>query len=107
MQTAANDLVERANNGGGLDKEDAIQSIDTVITRVENLKRKVSESSYRYECRECLRSPALGSERECRYTYSSGDEGTSPTPLGCGRCANPDHSGVPTVVRYEARQVAR
>ena len=48
MQTAANDLVERSKNGGGLDKEDAIQSVDTVITRVENLKRKVSESSYRH-----------------------------------------------------------
>lgn len=44
MQTTANDLVERSKNDGGVDKEDAIQSIDTIITRVEGLKRKVNET---------------------------------------------------------------
>jgi hypothetical protein len=42
MQTTTGDLVERSKNGGEVDKEDAIQSIDSMITRVENLKRKVS-----------------------------------------------------------------
>lgn len=46
MQTTANDLVERSKNGGGVEKEDAIQSIDAMITRVENLKRKVSETLF-------------------------------------------------------------
>lgn len=39
-----NDLVEWSRNGGGVEKEDAIQSIDAVITRVDSLKRKVSET---------------------------------------------------------------
>ena len=106
MQTTANDLVERSKNGGEVDKEDAVQSIDAMITRVENLKRKVSEITYRYLCYGCLKLPALGSERERRYPYSSGDEGAPPTPLCCGRCPNPNHSGVPTVVGYEVGQVA-
>jgi len=42
MQTTTNDLVERSKNGGA-DEEDAIQSIDAMITRVENLKRKLSD----------------------------------------------------------------
>jgi hypothetical protein len=40
-----NDLVERSKNGGGVDKEDAVQSIEAMITRVENLKRKVNETT--------------------------------------------------------------
>jgi hypothetical protein len=47
MQTTANDLAKRSKNDGGVDREDAIQSIDAMITRVENLKRKVSEATYR------------------------------------------------------------
>jgi len=43
MQTTANDLVERSKNGGEVGKEDAAQSIDAMITRVENLKRKLSD----------------------------------------------------------------
>ena len=46
MQTTTGDLVERSKNGGGVDKEDAVQSIDAMITRVEGLKRKVSETTY-------------------------------------------------------------
>jgi macrophage erythroblast attacher len=42
MQTTTNDLVDRSKNGG-VDEEDAVQSIDTMITRVENLKRKVGQ----------------------------------------------------------------
>lgn len=42
MQTTTNDLVERSKSGG-VDKEDAVQGIDAMITRVENLKRKVSK----------------------------------------------------------------
>jgi len=106
MQTTANDLVERSKNGGEVGKEDAAQTIDAMITRVENLKRKVSEIMYRCPWYGCLNLPALGPERECRYPHSSGDEGTSPTPLCCGRRPNPNHSGVPTVVGYEVRQVA-
>lgn len=37
VQNAANDLSKR----GELDPEDAIKAIDGMITRVENLKRKV------------------------------------------------------------------
>ena len=48
MQTTANDLTKRSKDSGGLDREDAIQSIDTMITRVEGLKRKVSETVYRH-----------------------------------------------------------
>jgi len=106
MQTTANDLAERSKNGGEVDKEDAIQSIDAMITRVENLKRKVSKITYRYPWCGCLNLPVLGFERECRYPHPSGDEGTPPTPLCRGRCPNPNHSGVPTVVGYEVRQVA-
>jgi len=47
MQTTANDLVERSKNGGGVEREDAVQSIDVMITRVENLKRKVRETMVR------------------------------------------------------------
>jgi len=106
MQTTANDLVKRSKGDGGVDKEDAVQSIDTMITRVENLKRKVSGTVHHHSWRKCLKLPALGSERERRYTHSSSDERTSPTPLGRRRCRNPNHLGVPTVVRYEVRQVA-
>ena len=91
MQTTANDLAERSKNGGGVDKEDTIQSIDTMITRVENLKRKVCETTHPRQLSECLKSPALGFKRECRHTYSSSDEGTSPTSVGRGRCANSDY----------------
>lgn len=41
MQTTTSDLVERSKNGGEVDKEDTIQSIDAMVARVENLKRKV------------------------------------------------------------------
>lgn len=44
MQTATNDLMDRSKKREGVDKEYAIQSIDSMITRVENLKRKVRES---------------------------------------------------------------
>ena len=103
MQTTANDLAKRSKDNGGVDKEDTIQSIETMITRVESLKRKASETVYHYSRCECLKLPALGYERECWYTHPSGDEGTPPTPLGCGRRTSPDHSRVPTVVRYEIR----
>ena len=106
MQMTANDLAKRSKDGGGVDNEGAVQSIDTMITRVENLKRKVSEAMHCHSQCERLKIPALRYERERWYTYSSGDEGTSPTPLRCRRCTSPDHSGVPTVVRYEVRQVA-
>ncbi|KAF9787953.1 CTLH/CRA C-terminal to lish motif domain-containing protein [Thelephora terrestris] len=42
IQATTSGLVERSKNGGA-DKEDAIQTIDAMITRVENLKRKLSD----------------------------------------------------------------
>jgi len=43
MQTITNDLAKRSKNSGVVDKEDATQNIDAMITRVENLKRKLSD----------------------------------------------------------------
>lgn len=105
MQTTTNDLVERSKNGEA-DEEDAIQSIDAMITRVENLKRKVGETMNILSQCKGLKLPAFRFERKCWYTHSGGDERTSRTPLGCGRCRKPNHPGVPAVVRYEIRQVA-
>jgi len=48
LQTTTSDLAKRSKDGEGVDKEDAIQNIDAMITRVENLKRKVSETVYRH-----------------------------------------------------------
>jgi len=62
MQTTANDLAQRSKNGGGVDKEDGVQSIDSMITRVENLKRRVSETVCRRSRHECLKLPAFGFE---------------------------------------------
>lgn len=63
MQTSVNDLVERSKSSGGVDKEDTIQCVDSMITRVENLKRKVSGTIYPRFQQECLKLPALGFER--------------------------------------------
>ena len=42
VQTAANDLSKRGKAGGGiLNPQDAVNTIDGLISRVENLKRKV------------------------------------------------------------------
>ena len=106
MQTTANDLAKRSKNGGGVDKEDAIQSIDAMITRVENLKRKVSEATYRRSWCRYSSSLALGYERECRHAHPSGNEGTPPPPLGSGGYTSPNLSGVSAVVRHEVGQVA-
>ena len=62
MQTTANDLAQRSKNGGGVDKEDGVQSIDSMITRVENLKRRVSETVFCRSRHECLKLPAFGFE---------------------------------------------
>lgn len=107
MQTMTNELVERSKNDGAVDKEDAIQSIDAMITRVEGLKRKVSESTC--ICSQCepLNLLALGFERECRYTHSIGDEGTPSAPLRRGRCTITNYFGVPAVVGHQIGQVAR
>lgn len=40
MQTAANDIAERAKSSGS-DTDEAIKAVDGMINRVENLKRKV------------------------------------------------------------------
>ncbi|KAF8960325.1 CTLH/CRA C-terminal to lish motif domain-containing protein [Flammula alnicola] len=42
VQTTANELVTRSSNGS-LSSEDALKSIDNMIGRVENLKRKLSD----------------------------------------------------------------
>jgi len=62
MQATANDLAQRSKNCGGVDKEDGIQSIDSMITRVENLKRRVSETISRHSRHECIKLPAFGFE---------------------------------------------
>ena len=42
VQTAANDLAKRGKAGGGIiNPQDAVNTIDGLINRVENLKRKV------------------------------------------------------------------
>lgn len=62
MQVTTNDLVDRSKNGGGVDKEDAIQNIDAMIARVDNLKRKVSGVTCICPQYKYLTSQALGFE---------------------------------------------
>ena len=62
LQTTANDLAKRSKDSGEVDKEDSVQNIDAMITRVENLKRKVSETVHRHPRCKGLKLPALGYE---------------------------------------------
>lgn len=47
MQTAANDIAERAKSSGS-DTDEAIKAVEGMGTRVENLKRKVRRLTSHY-----------------------------------------------------------
>lgn len=55
MQTAANDIAERAKSSSS-DTDDAIMAVDGMISRVENLKRKVWIPKSRHCTLELIKS---------------------------------------------------
>lgn len=81
VQSSSSDLFKRANSGS-VDSDDAIKSIEVMIGRVENLKRKVRLTPLVLDCPFLTSLSAFRPSGDIRETHSGSHAGTAPTP-GC------------------------